>query len=305
MSTSSSLPSSVTCNDIYTVSDAAGASALGSACPTFTGNVVIATGTTDKIALDGIKVITDNLYLINVTQITEISSKTLETIEGGLGILNTLILSSFDFPLLTTINSIDLQGLPAAQNLSFFDTLQELSELYIQDTQINSLKGFNLQTIQAVTITNNPYLESLTLLPYNVTQSLTLEGNGLNFQVSMPNIVNAYDLTLQNCSSISMPSLTAVNGSVTLVDNTIPNFEGAPLLATIGGDMNISNNQQLASITLPELTHIGGEFFVDNNPNLTELNQLDLLDKVGGNVSITGNFSRYVNYILALDDSHS
>lgn len=59
---------------------------MADACSTYTGDVAIATGTTDSLAFDGLQEIQGSFIVTNVTEVTELSSSTLQTITGDLSL---------------------------------------------------------------------------------------------------------------------------------------------------------------------------------------------------------------------------
>lgn len=151
-----------------------------------------------------------------------------------------------------------------------------------------------MPTVANVTITDNPYMVLINLQPYNITKSLTIGQNGQSLAVSLPNAQLGYNMTFSNCSTISIPSVTYINSSLGLYNNEITSFNGAPQLRSVGGALGFVGNQYMANISLPELQTIDGSFLVTGNPNLTLINEFYSLQKVGGGLNMTGNFTGYV-----------
>ena len=227
-----------------------------------------------------------------MTRITTISSDSLQSITNSLFLANLTILSTFNFTQLQSVSWLTLAGLPYNQALSFLQTLEELSVLDIQNTQIGDLEGFNIQTIDQVLIANNPFMTSLNLQPSTLTTSLTVQANARDLAVSMPNLANAYNMTFRNCSSISTPSLTTVNGSLGLYSNYITAFNGAPLLQSMGGSLTFDSNFAMKEVSLPELKTIAGGFQVTNNLALRSLDEFYSLANAYGAVDLQGNFNK-------------
>lgn len=59
---------------------------MADACPTYTGDVAIATSTTDNLDFNGLQEIQGSFIAVNVTEVTVFSSSTLQTITGDLGL---------------------------------------------------------------------------------------------------------------------------------------------------------------------------------------------------------------------------
>ena len=277
-----------------TISSSEQAASFASACATFTGDVAVATDTTDDIVLDGLQEIQGSLLVSDVTQLATLSSSTLEKITDRLYVYATTILTTINFTQLHDVSVIELTAIPALQELSILQTLETVTNISIQNTQIDALQGFSLATIATLEIANNPYMNTINLQPYNITGSLIIEANGRSLDVSMPNIQSAQNMTFRNCSSISIPSITQINGSLGLYSNQITSFSGAPLLREVNGGLSFVSNQYMANMSLPELQSVAGGFLVVNNTNLTELDQLYNLRTISGAVELEGDFTKQV-----------
>lgn len=272
-----------------TISAAADASALAG-CTTFTGSIAIATGTTDNIALDGISVIQGSLIASNVTQITQISAGSLESITEEFNLDELTILSTLTFPRLTDVGSIVWNALPALQGLSFTTGVQTASELNIQNTQLNTLDGIDLQVVDTVYITNNDYLQEINMQLGNITTSLTIEANGNNVSAIFPNLIWANNMTLRNVTTYSSPSLEAVNGSLGFYSNEFTSISCANL-TTVGGSLSFVDNGDLTNVSMPALKTVGGGFSITNNTDLNSVSGFTDLATVSGAVSMVGNFT--------------
>ncbi|TKA81538.1 hypothetical protein B0A49_00452 [Cryomyces minteri] len=272
-----------------TIQNAGDASALA-ACQTFTGTIAIATGTTDNIALDGIRKIQGSLIADNVTQLTQMSGSSLETITDTFDLNGLTILSTLNFPRLTNVNTIRWEALPALQGLSFTTGVQTAASVTIQNTQLNSLTGINLQVVDTFFIANNPYLNQMALQLGNISTSLTLEANGRNLSAVFPNLQWAFNMTFRNCSTVSIPSLASVNGSMGFYSNELTSLIG-PNLTSVGGSLSFVSNTMLTNISLPKLTTIGGGFQIANNTELKSIDGFPSLKTIGGALDFNGNFS--------------
>ena len=209
--------------------------------------------------------------------------------------MNTVqVVNTLNFPQLQSVQSLSLEGLPNAPGLPFLQTLRKVSVLSIQNTQIHELEGFNLRTIKDVVIANNAYLETINLQPYDITGQLVLVANGADLDVSMPNVASAHSLSFSNCTSISMPSLKQVDGSLSITSNYITAFDNAPLLKEVDGGLKFTDNTEMIRISLPELRTIGLNFDMLNNTNLHSLDRLYTLQNVYGSMKLEGTFTESV-----------
>jgi len=96
-------------------------------------------------------------------------------------------------------------------------------------------------------------------------------------------------------SSVSIPSLAAVNGSLGFYGNTFASLS-APNLTTVGsfqgrsGGITIDDNSVLSNITMPQLTSSGGLFQIASNEELHAIS-FPVLSEIGGALDFTGNFT--------------
>lgn len=287
------------CTGTSTIQNSGDASAIASACETYSGDIVIATGTTDNIALDGIQEIDGNLIARNVSRIREISSNTLTTITGEFELNELQILSSLNFPSLTNVEIIRWIALAGLQALSFTSQVTQASVVDIQNTQLNSLEGINLELVDRFLIVSNTFLREITLQLGSISDALLIEGNAENLAVSFPELEWAFNITMRNCSSINVPALNTVNGSMGLYGGTFEGF-AAPALTSVGESLSIVSNDALTNISFPELTEVGGGLQVANNTQLDSINGFPVLETVGGALDFNGNFSEAA--LPALED---
>ncbi len=273
-----------------TLQSAGDASALA-ACSTFSGSIAIATGATDQMALDGIRTITGSLTADNATQLTGLSGSSLEIIADSFSLSSLTVLTTLNFPRLVEVGTMDWTALPALQGLSFTTGVQQAGSVSIQNTQLNTLDGINLQKVDQMTIANNPYLNVINMQLGNITQSLIIEANGRNVSATFPNLEWAYNMTFRNVSQISIPSLASINGSMGFYNNFFSSISG-PNLTTVGGSLSFVSNEAMTNLSFPELTTVGGGLQVANNTALQSVDGFGALKTVGGALDFNGNFSR-------------
>lgn len=258
-------------------------------CQTYSGSIAIATGTTDNIQLNGITRISGSLVANNVTDMTSLAADSLQEIGDEFNLNGLTVLSTLNFPALKKVDTIEWIALPALQGLSFTAGVEEINMLTIDNTQLGSLDGINLQVADTVSVTNNPYLTSVNMQLGNVTKSLTFGANGRDLQIEFPNLIWAYNLTFRNCSDVSIPSLASINGSLGFYSNGFESLS-APNLTSVGGSLSFVSCEAVTNITLPELTTVGGGFQIANNTALENVSGLDSLKTVGGALDFVGPF---------------
>ena len=227
----------------------------------------------------------------NVTQMTGLSGSSLESIGDTFGLNGLTILTTLNFPRLSVVGSIDWTALPQLQGLSFTSGLQEAGSVSIQNTQLNTLTGINLQMVDTLTIANNPYLNDINMQLGNVTQSMVLEANGRNVSATFPNLEWAFNMTFRNVSKVSIPSLASVNGSMGFYANFFDSIAG-PNLTTVGGSLSFVSNEAMTNLSFPELTTVNGGLQVANNTALPSVDGFPALATVGGALDFNGDFTR-------------
>ncbi|KAJ8059901.1 hypothetical protein OCU04_011525 [Sclerotinia nivalis] len=292
--TAAAATSSICSQATATINSAADATALAD-CKTIKGDVLISTLATATIQLDGPEEINGDLIVENNGAITSLSSTTIATITGTFGLNNLTLLSTLQFNALDTVGTINWAALPALSALTFTKSVRTASSVTITNTFLNSLDGINLMTVDTLNINNNNRLRTFSTQVGNVTTLLNIDSNGRNLDVSLPNLVWAANITLRNVSSISIPSLAVVNGSLGLYENYFTSVS-APNLTSVGNTANGQGgfafvaNPSLANITIPMLETVGGAFQIANNSALSAINFPELT-QVGGAIDFSGNFS--------------
>lgn len=275
-----------------TVQNSGDASALAS-CTTFSGSIAIATGTTDDIALDGIQQIKGNLVADSNSGIQRISGADLETITGTLEINDVPQLASLNFPKLSEVNIVKMQGLPNLQTLGFDAEVTKASQIDIQNTFLENLQGLNIEEADVINIANNPQIAEIDMQVGNVTQQLTLSYNNADVNVSFPNLIWANNATFRACGSIQMQSLEALNDSLGIFESNLETF-AAPNLTKVEKFLAIVGNKNLNNISFPQLANLGGNLQIANNSNLHEIDGFPSLEQVMGAFDISGNITKYV-----------
>jgi hypothetical protein len=235
--------------------------------------------------------ITGDLRCNNATQLTAITSDQLNTIQGQFSLSGLTIMSTLQFDSLTGVNDIEWIGLPALQSLNFAQGISKANTVYISNTQLTNINGIELTAVGTFNLNNNPYLTDINVNDLtNVTNFLSVSANGRDLQISFPNLQDAANLTFINVSSIDMPSLSNVAGSIGFYSDTFQSFS-APNLTQTGGTLAFVDSPNLASFSFPSLTIIGGGFLVANNTNLKAINGLPKLATIVGALDFAGTFN--------------
>lgn len=279
-----------------TINSQADASALAS-CTTVSGAIVIGPNAGGIISVDGPQRVLGGFSSENAGALTSLGSTTITSIGGEFTLTNLTLLSTLNMAALKSVGSIKWSALPAISALSFTAVVTTAKSVLITNTFLSSLDGINLQTVATLDINNNNRLKKFDTQVANVTELLQIDSNGQALEVSFPNLIWAANATFRNASSVSIPSLAVVNGSLGFYGN---NFESiaAPNLTTVGsksdggagGGIAFVANADLANISFPLLSTVAGAAQVANNSALASL-EFPALSTVGGAIDFSGNFT--------------
>ncbi|KAF8475004.1 hypothetical protein BDZ91DRAFT_824268 [Kalaharituber pfeilii] len=192
---------------------------------------------------------------------------------------------------LTTVEGIiEWITLPNLNAINFQKKVTKASSLRISDTQLTSLDGIDLVTAQRFHIDNNKYLKSVSVGLKNVSEALSMEFNSKSIEINFHSLVWANNITLIDVTSISLPSLVHVNGSMNFNNNSIKEIS-CKNLTIIEQTLGIIGNSQLTELDFPELKEIGGGFKIHNNTELSNIDGFPKLETVRGAIDFVGNFN--------------
>jgi hypothetical protein len=207
-------------------------------------------------------------------------------------LFNLNLLSTFSFPGLASIGEVSTSSLPALPQLGFANEVQVEELIYIANTALTSIPNF----VQAGS--SNTTSTSVRMFGNNLLGHLNLSMGGIaslniaaipNLNLELPNLTNAGNITVMNCSSISMLSLQTVSGFLDLDGNSM-NAISLPNLTT-AGSAGIRNNPNMDTLILPELVSIGGSLKLKNNNALQGI-EFPKLTNIEGITNISGVFDR-------------
>jgi len=277
-----------------TINSQADATALAD-CATISGSVVVSSAASGVISIDGPQQIKGDLICENAGGLTSLSSISIGTITGSFTLNNLTLLSTLSMSDLQTVGTIAWTALPALSELTFPSTVSKATSVTISNTFLSTLDGINLETVQTLQIDNNNRLKTFSTQIANVSSSVNINANGDSLAVSFPNLIWAANMTFRNVSSISIPSLAVVNGSLGFYGNYItslaaPNLTSVGSSATGSGSLAFVSNDKLANISLPLLTSVGGADQIANNTELSSISFPEL-STVGGAIDFSGNFT--------------
>jgi len=285
---------SVCSQSTATINSQADATALAS-CSTVAGSILVSSAASGIISIDGPQQVTGSLICENAGGLTSLGSTTIGSIGQAFTLQNLTLLSTLSMTALESVQTINWVALPALSALTFPSTVSKATSVTISNTFLSTLDGINLGTVSVLEIDNNNRLKTFSTQVANITSSVNINANGNNLDVSFPNLIWAANMTLRNVSSITIPSLAVVNGSLGFYGNYMtsviaPNLTSVGSTATGQGSLAFVANGKLANISMPLLATVGGANQVANNTALEGI-AFPALSIVGGAIDFSGNFS--------------
>lgn len=262
------------------------------ACTTVSGTLVIDSSAVGTIDISGPTEITGDLVAQSAPGLTEISSSTIQSIGGTFNLFNVTGLNFLSFTNLTSVSSLVWNIVPNFISVTFPQEISKANSIDIEDTTLKTLDGINLDTVDTFTVINNRFLTSISTQVSSVGSIMNIASNGIGLTVDLPNLVWAANATFRNTSSVMIPSLTTINGTLTFDENLFSDLSAPNLTAigTSGGSLTLAGNPSLTNFSFPLLKSIAGANNIANNSALMNIS-FPSLTSVGGAIFFTGNFT--------------
>ncbi|EEY14502.1 hypothetical protein D7B24_005177 [Verticillium nonalfalfae] len=294
-----SAQSSICSTATYTITSAAEATAIP--CRTME-SIEISSDLTGAVTIDGPTRLKGNLVVNNATQLVSLASSSLTTIDGRFELVGLELLNDVRFTALTAVETIEWVTLPALGTVVFGTAgVTSASSVRISNTDLRSLDGLNLASVDEMYINNNDRLLSYSTQLANVSKKLEIDSNGPALNVTLANLIWAQELIINNAASVLVPSLEVINGSMRFDQNSFTTFTAPNLTEFKEGDISFINNPELTNISFPLLETLGGSLTIVNNSRLTGIDGFPELKEIGGAVLLGGDFESVE--LPSLDDA--
>ncbi|KAG7136636.1 Protein ecm33 like protein [Verticillium longisporum] len=323
-----SAQSSICSTATYTITSAAEATAIP--CRTME-SIEISSDLIGAVTIDGPTRLKGNLVVNNATQLVSLASSSLTTIDGRFELVGLELLNDVRFTALTAVETIEWVTLPALGTVVFGTAgVTSASSVRISNTDLRSLDGLNLASVDEMYINNNDRLLSYSTQLANVSKKLEIDSNGpaLNvtlanliwatqlanvskkleidsngpaLNVTLANLIWAQELIINNAASVLVPSLEVINGSMRFDQNSFTTFTAPNLTEFKEGDISFINNPELTNISFPLLETLGGSLTIVNNSRLAGIDGFPELKEIGGAVLLGGDFESVE--LPSLDDA--
>lgn len=277
-----------------TINSQADAAAYTS-CSSVAGSILIGSGATGDITLDGPSTIGGDLTVNNATGVTSFSSSTIGQIKGTFHMEDLTLLSSLKMSMLTAVKAISFVSLPNLGSLTFPATVTSATSITVSNTFLSTLAGLNVTSVTVLQVDNNPHLTEFTSNIGNISSAAVFNANGADLAISFPLLTWAANMTFRDVGSVSLPSLQVINGSLGFYESSIESISASNLtsvgnFATGVGSLAFVANTALTNISMNALKSVGGADQVANNTLLNAISFPALVD-VGGAIDFSGNFT--------------
>lgn len=259
-------------------------------CDNFKADINIKNSDASVLTLNGVKNITGSITINNCTNLGSFSAPSLQKVSKYLDLSELTVLDTLSMPQLTDLGGIKLVTLPNLEELQFNTGVQNAKDIFISDTQLKSLEGLNLSTVNNFNINNNKNIDEIEVGATQIAGSLDIAYNAAKVNVSLPNLKWANNATFRYCSSVDIPQLEKINSTLAFVNNTLYGLDFPDLKSV--GSLTINSNSELRNASFASLKEINGGFSVANNSHFGKVYGFPKLETVKGTIQMEGNLTQ-------------
>lgn len=258
-----------------------------SGCSIFNGDIILA-APIDSAVINGVKSVQGSITVQNITTLSSIAAPNLANISDTLRLEILQSLSSASFPALTSVKNLDLITLNKLDKINFAAGVNSIDTLIVSDTTLTTLAGIAPTDLSLLNINNNRYLTSIQFALRSVDElDISSTANALDLQ--FPYLTTVHNMTIRDAKTVNIYNITSINSTLSFVNTSISTIN-LPKVKEIGGSLALVSNSQLTNISFPILESIGGGFQIANNSKLASLSGFPALTSVGGAIQFIGDF---------------
>ncbi|OJD09889.1 hypothetical protein AJ78_08875 [Emergomyces pasteurianus Ep9510] len=279
------------CKGPKTLENQGDANALSS-CKKFDGDLIIAAKyPKGEIRLESIQEITGSLIAKGTQNLTALFAPQLRSISDTFMLSGAIELRTIQCDSLTQVGALNFEALPNVQQLAFTKGINTAKSVRISNTDLNNLKGIELEIVGDMEISNNPHLMEADVAQItNITGYCSFSANHMDLKISFPRLEGALNMTFRNASTVDLPSLKKTEGLLGFYSNYFESFYAPNLTST--GDLVFADNPAVNNISLPALETIRGAFQIANNTDLATIDGVPSLKTIYGALDFTGKISK-------------
>lgn len=192
-------------------------------------------------------------------------------------------------PRLLSIKLLSWKVLPILSNVLFDNEMSDIKSITISDTSLTGFSGFQSKILDTLDISNNRFLETITSNVEMISGKLHVAANSKDVIADFSKLRSANNLSIHDVAEICLSHLELVNNSAVLVNNAFTSLK-LPKLSVVGGTLSLLQNKKLNQAEFPSIKEIGGGLMIVNNTFIDKLNFFPKLKTIGGGLDLVGNF---------------
>ncbi|OBA18031.1 hypothetical protein METBIDRAFT_80118 [Metschnikowia bicuspidata var. bicuspidata NRRL YB-4993] len=271
-----------------TVSNTQEAQAI-SHCEMIRGNIEVTEFEDSILRLDRISKIEGSLIIRNSENLMRVDAYSLRVITDTFHMERLQLLGLIEMPNLASVYRLEWQVLPLLSQASI-GSLKDVRSVTVSDTSLEMISKFAGSELQDLNINNNRFMELVDFDAETVSNLLHITGNAPNMRVKLGQLRLARNISVSNVRELNMTRLRKVDGSMSMVENTLTDIS-FPSLSEIGGLFRMAENHEANGANFDAVLDIGGGVLIANNSALSKINFLPKLQAIGGALEMIGDIA--------------
>ncbi|EEB05334.1 cell wall protein Ecm33 [Schizosaccharomyces japonicus yFS275] len=261
-------------------------------CTKLTGDLYIKDIDNDGISTltaNGIESVDGDVVVSGDAYLTSMVFPSLKNVTGTFSVNNMIRLSTLSAPVLTKVAGLNLAVLPNLQELQFNAVINQADSVTIDDTDLQTIQGINLDEVDSFTVTNNRYIQDITMADLVKANTIKISANAKGVNVNFGKLSTVGTATFSTVGSVFVGNLKNASGSLGFSNTTLANVS-LPYLTEVDQSLYFMYSESLTNLSFPNLTTVGGSLVI-NDTGLTKVSGFSKLTEIGGSLDIYGNFS--------------
>ncbi|KAI9027261.1 hypothetical protein CLU79DRAFT_741084 [Phycomyces nitens] len=259
-------------------------------CKVYSGSIIVDNSGATDLTLNGVEMVEGDVIFSGNNGLLRLTMPVLQSVNGKLSLSNNKLLASIEMRQLASVRGFEVSVHPALNSLAFPAGLGSAERFSVTDTTVTRIDGLKMPAVGELVISNNIYLKNLSF--GNMTQltgSITMAANSPSLSLDLASLINMNQGSFRNVANVAFDNLEKISGDVFFISNSFSTLS-LPKITGIEGTLTITDNSQLSTLSMPELTHLGGALSLGNNNHLTSVDAFPKLEEVDGTLDITGTF---------------
>lgn len=268
-------------------------------CTIVTGNIAIVGYPDPIITLNKLEVLSGSLLVSKLEWVVRLEAPKLARITDSLTLSELTSLSFVLLPALRSVKVLNWKVLPILSLVEFTNEVRDMRSITISDTSLAGFSGFVAESLDVLDISNNRYLDNIVSNVEHITQRLHISANSAEVVVDLPYLKTAQNVSIQEVMDIKLNLLEEIRNSASLSNNHFTTLK-LPRLESVGGTLSLLKNNRLSEVDFPSLQEIGGGLMLVNNSKVERIDFFPSLAIIGGAIEIAGNIRDTTMNLLKL-----